>query len=282
MNRQAAHLSPQTAFTLIELLVVVTIIVVLLALLSPALDQAVYQAELAVCATHQRAAGGGLVVYAADHRRHYPYRKGVREAADWETARLSVDGFDDRVPLNGYISLNSVLNDPLNQAVDYVNTRSGSFVYTPYALWFGWRFAGEKGMFKLGDRFTWRGSSFSLLLGDLDMVYDNSSALGAHPDDANLMPRVVLQDEPSPYPFLAPGTNIGNANSVVSWYWLFGSHIRGLVDLNFLTDDGAVVRHSRIAWEETIPPGHDRLTSVPWIMSGSAWPAAHTTVPRQP
>lgn len=38
------------AFTLIELLVVITIIVVLLALLVPALDKAIYQAQLSVCA----------------------------------------------------------------------------------------------------------------------------------------------------------------------------------------------------------------------------------------
>jgi prepilin-type N-terminal cleavage/methylation domain-containing protein len=37
------------AFTLIELLVVVTIIVVLPALLAPALDQSIYQVELTVC-----------------------------------------------------------------------------------------------------------------------------------------------------------------------------------------------------------------------------------------
>jgi prepilin-type N-terminal cleavage/methylation domain-containing protein len=40
-----------TAFTLIELLVVVTIIVVLLSLLTPALDRAIYETELAVCAS---------------------------------------------------------------------------------------------------------------------------------------------------------------------------------------------------------------------------------------
>ena len=44
----------KSAFTLIELLVVVTIIVVLLAMLTPALDKAIYQAELAVCGAHKK------------------------------------------------------------------------------------------------------------------------------------------------------------------------------------------------------------------------------------
>ena len=38
--------------TLIELLVVITIIVILLALLMPAIDKAIYQSELAVCETN--------------------------------------------------------------------------------------------------------------------------------------------------------------------------------------------------------------------------------------
>ena len=41
----------QSAFTLVELMVVITIIVLLLALMMPALDKAVYQAELASCMT---------------------------------------------------------------------------------------------------------------------------------------------------------------------------------------------------------------------------------------
>src|SRR5207253_2093486 len=44
----------RNGFTLIELLVVVTVIVALLAMLAPALDKAVYQAELAVCAANLR------------------------------------------------------------------------------------------------------------------------------------------------------------------------------------------------------------------------------------
>jgi len=57
------------AFTFVELLVVITIIVVLLALLVPALDEAVYQADLAVCATHQHGIGVGAVAYALNHAR---------------------------------------------------------------------------------------------------------------------------------------------------------------------------------------------------------------------
>ena len=56
------------AFTLIELLVVITIIVVLLALLAPALDQAIEQAERAVCASQLHAWGVSIAQYSLDHR----------------------------------------------------------------------------------------------------------------------------------------------------------------------------------------------------------------------
>src|ERR1041385_7231650 len=64
-------------FTLIELLVVITVIVTLLAMLAPALDQAVYQAELAVCAAQLGGMGRGVLTYAASYKRHYPARPGV-------------------------------------------------------------------------------------------------------------------------------------------------------------------------------------------------------------
>ena len=62
------------AFTLIELLVVVTIIAVLLALLTPALDSAVYQAELASCGASLDMAATGFISYASANRRVYPHR----------------------------------------------------------------------------------------------------------------------------------------------------------------------------------------------------------------
>ena len=59
------------AFTLIELLVVVTILVVLLALLTPALDKAVEQAERAVCGANQRSIAAGAVMYAMENRKQF-------------------------------------------------------------------------------------------------------------------------------------------------------------------------------------------------------------------
>jgi prepilin-type N-terminal cleavage/methylation domain-containing protein len=81
------------AFTLIELLVVVTVIVLLLALLTPALDKAVYQAELTVCATRLRTIATGSVTYAFDYRRAYPHRPGVRDDTAWAPAMI-YNGFD--------------------------------------------------------------------------------------------------------------------------------------------------------------------------------------------
>lgn len=61
-----------SAFTIIELLVVVTIIVVLLALLAPALDKAVEQAERVLCASNLHHTTAALGQYALDMKRNYP------------------------------------------------------------------------------------------------------------------------------------------------------------------------------------------------------------------
>jgi prepilin-type N-terminal cleavage/methylation domain-containing protein len=60
------------AFTLIELLVVVTVIVVLLALLTPGLDRAMMSAESAVCMSNLRNWSMAMRQYTLDHRGHTP------------------------------------------------------------------------------------------------------------------------------------------------------------------------------------------------------------------
>ena len=59
-ERDAGPMFKRAAFTLIELLVVVTIIVVLLALLTPAMDQAIYQGELTACGARLKAVASAI------------------------------------------------------------------------------------------------------------------------------------------------------------------------------------------------------------------------------
>src|ERR1041385_3768014 len=150
-------------FTLIELLVVVTIIVVLLALLTPAIDKALYQADLAACGASQNAIIKGLSTYAMSYHRSYPLRP---TAADGNAlpyqlkagsyAGTPSNGADDRVALGEFVSL-KLLVDPLCHPVrlDAASNAPDSWAYASYALWHGWAFAGQSGMRRLGDQFAW-------------------------------------------------------------------------------------------------------------------------------
>src|SRR5687768_4548268 len=77
MNVSMPNTHHAIAFTLVELLVVVAIIAVLLALVMPALDRAVYSAEMAVCMSNEHATVQGGLMYTADFKRRYPYRAHV-------------------------------------------------------------------------------------------------------------------------------------------------------------------------------------------------------------
>ena len=70
--RQHSH-----GFTLIELLVVITIIVVLLALLTPAADKAIRLAEQARCAANLHALGLANSYYRQDNRKKFPTASGI-------------------------------------------------------------------------------------------------------------------------------------------------------------------------------------------------------------
>ncbi len=83
----------RNAFTLIELLVVITIIVVLLALLTPAMDRAVGMAERAKCLVNQRTVTVALSQYTLDHKMHYP--------PNTMTGQGVASAYDMRSPWNG-------------------------------------------------------------------------------------------------------------------------------------------------------------------------------------
>src|ERR1051326_1919489 len=127
----------QRGFTFVELLVVVTIIVILISLLSPAIDRAIYQAELAVCGVDMRGIGAAVTTYASDFRRNYPRRAHVQDTDEGRPSLLTVgtpNFVDDRPALTAYVSLKLML-DPLAGQVDLVNTLNTSWVYSTRQLW---------------------------------------------------------------------------------------------------------------------------------------------------
>jgi prepilin-type N-terminal cleavage/methylation domain-containing protein len=265
------------AFTLIELLVVITIIVVLLALLAPALDKAIYQAGLAVCAGgNLKTIGSSVTLYAFDHRRNYPYRSAIRHPdANWQAMQTSAPDPrptpppDDRVLLRRYFPINKTLNDPLGpDEVDYEDTDIDTFVFSSYGLWFGWRYQYENnnpaaapprvgaGMFKLGDRFSWGDERFDVLASDHDRIYfsTNDYTLNSHPDADGILTPLIWQDRD-----YFTGGSAGLKMTLSLWGNMSAAGQRGATDMNVATADGAVRRHAGVEWNASRSDGITRV-----------------------
>jgi prepilin-type N-terminal cleavage/methylation domain-containing protein len=261
---------PRSGFTLVELLVVVAIIVVLLALLAPALDQAIYQAELTVCAAQQRTIGQAALSYALHHKRHYPYRPAVDNIdSNWQAISLyhrpgAWGPYDDRPTLRPYMDINRLLNDPLVQPVDLDKTYDGDAssedvtadVVASIGMWFGYRYRDEKGMHRIGDRWTYffnnpdpqlrTTRSFDLFVSDREVTGGSGNVLGqvgvqcSHPDDKGILYNVPVQD--GRHPWGGPNLNL----TISMWLNLVSAPQRGLVDLNYTNQDLAVHRYNGV------------------------------------
>jgi prepilin-type N-terminal cleavage/methylation domain-containing protein len=250
------------AFTLVELLVVITIVVVLLALLTPALDQAIYQAELSVCGANHRTVITGSQTYAMDFKRMYPYRSACHDDyADYQphfiknnqmaAAGLGVTaptpvtygGHDDRPVFRGYIPLDA-LNDPLLKPIDLDNALDETWMVVPKILVVGWKYMWGAGMVKYGDVLRFSSDdgetfhSFNVLVADFEFTWQpNEGTQSAHPDKRGVLGQVHRQNS-----VLAPGVW---ADSVSIWgaQWTWsGPNKRGLLDRNIGYQDGSVRR----------------------------------------
>jgi prepilin-type N-terminal cleavage/methylation domain-containing protein len=252
-------------FTLVELLVVISIIVLLLALLMPAMSKALYESALAMCGTNLKAISSSVTTYAFDHKRFYPHRRLVREWQGYEISPMNlyagsatgVDAYDDRAPLKGYISINKMFNDPLCESVNMEEMAyaTGSYnIYSSYALWYGWRYQRgmggqtEPGMFRLGESITWEGDgempggSYTILAGD----YSRDRAVGyegsSHPDQNRAWGNRVWQDVDNPWAGGSPGALSG----YVTWSWWGAGGRVSPLDLNFAMADGSVRRYNDV------------------------------------
>jgi prepilin-type N-terminal cleavage/methylation domain-containing protein len=306
------------AFTLIELLVVITIIVVLLALLTPALDKAIYEAELAICAARVRGLAQAATVYTTDHKRRYPYREFYRSNGNHRTNRpnklWSSSGQDNRPQIRPYVaSINKQFQCPLlpemNIDVNDIDSRpDGEAGWASYQFWYGWQYSvteggtsvpeagatvggtprpGGKGMLKLGDRFTYttggREYAFDILANDYDLV----SPPGAQPGFDN----TAIGSHPDKAPRQVMTVSIANNEPTVVafpeagrnnfiWSRWQGPYLRGLIDMNFARADNAVTRYSDVVLERD-PVDHtpdERMVRVP---DGDAdeWPGWRNHLP---
>ncbi len=250
------------AFTLVELLVVVTIIVILLALLVPALDRAIYQAELAVCAAQLRGVSLAAVGYATAQRRSYPNRK----AATDQPGTLINDSIstDDRPTFRSLLGGLKPLIDPMTDKVNLdVNRTSGAYVRTSYMLWFGWQYTGHKGMRRIGDRFTWGDKTFDLLASDMDEIETQPRALASHPDREGLM---RIEHHPDVQP-------TGDARFWTDIRWVSLANNRPPLDLNYAQQDLSVFRLDAVLsdldgvlWDDEKEP---RTEPVPLLANGN-------------
>ena len=114
----------ESGFTLVELLTVVAIVALLLAMLTPAMDQAMAAAERATCAAKLHGIGNASAQYRLDNRRYFPSRRIYNDVTDvyvtykvWGGKigrELYDEGSRQVVPnlINPYVGLNRLANDP--------------------------------------------------------------------------------------------------------------------------------------------------------------------------
>ncbi len=269
-----------TGFTLIDLLVVVAIIAILLAMLTPALDRAVYQAELTVCASHHRALASGVTNYALENKRHYPYRPHSDPAVpratgggngwpSWVGGASQAVNNDDTLKYRPYFSVNKTLNCPL---INQVNFETNG-VWCTYNLWFGFAYhpasgARGKGLFKMGDRLEYddqsvtptRHVSSSLLSGTRFITINGGPFVSAtHSDQSD---KYYLATDPN--------------NPGVLWRWDSSDMGRGPIDLNFSFADLSVRRYDQVEWDDQI-----RMVHVPGYTNDGAGNKNYEIIPRQ-
>lgn len=264
-------------FTLVELLVVITIIVILLAMLVPAMEKAIYQAELATCATRMKGVAQGATIYAMENHRRYmnrdiidqergqPYVLAGNEydilARESGGQGRSGPTYDDRPRMQTHIPM-SLLVEPLAPKIDYSVEATGLdiwVVHSGYSLYFGVDFAGYTGMKRVGDRFEFRDGftgrlhRYSLLAADLDMWVIGDRYLTSHPDDAGVLPVFFKNGEGGLYT-----SRYDNHEGT--------KQRRGLLDQNYAYADGGVTRLSGIEIYDS------RTATVPYRADSQYYP----------
>lgn len=251
-----------------ETMAVVAIMVLLFSLLAAAFDRALYEADMVLCQANEKSIGTAVLTYAAGQRRAYPHRPGVQGDDDFAPVVLSDNEpsvepnaplrgavYDDRPMLRSFLSVNEALNCPMVRKIDLEkSSNKRTRIYSSQALWFGWRYfptngRAEKGMSRVGDRFTYGGTSFAVLASDWTAFSRQDNwALGSHPDYYDgIMTLETADEHPNSFGPLDP--------SSYSFWVTPETSAPGPVDRTFLYDDGSVRRLDHVVWRLAQEPG---------------------------
>jgi hypothetical protein len=273
-------------FTLVELLVLITIIVVLLAMLAPALDRAIYAAELVSCAAQQDGIASGAMLYAMNHKRRYPHRAGTSESTSGHYFSMYITlpfnpqhnpgnatGYDDRPLLRPYMSINAMLDPMAPAPVDLNNSAADSFICTSYSLWFGWKhievsqdFPPARGMERFGQ--TWDGGAFG-------------ANFFAHADRQGMATGHTRYEEA-----WAGGPAVGADKNTISLWHLPVRPPGPLFDSNYAFEDGSVRTYrdvpADIPWN-LFTREEERFNFVPlYHRVGGSYPGSWLAIPKRP
>jgi prepilin-type N-terminal cleavage/methylation domain-containing protein len=264
-------------FTLVELLVVVAIIVVLLALLSPAMDRAIYAAQLVTCAAQQDGIAAGAMLYAMNNKRMYPYRAGTDEGTSgnyWPIHinlpfnavhnKGNINGYDDRPLIRGYINIQAMLDPMAPGKVDLAGAPSDSWVFTSYSLWFGWKYIelpqnhsstpcrrmGQPWSYYKPDPFNSAkivGGNYTVLLGDTHGFYGIPFEF-SHPDRDEVAEGRVRREEA-----WNSGPAQGQDKNTLSLWEIAGKPVPSgpQMDENYAFEDGSV-RAYKDVWLDVV------------------------------
>ena len=251
------------AFSLVELLVVITIVVVLLAMLAPSLDKAMYEAELATCASNLHVVGTGVIGYALEGQRRYPRHPATGTRSGFRPHIIADPNWDYRPAMRRALGGRlHVLRDPLVAQIDLDTEVPDNTIFASYPLWFGIAYGSEPGMFKMGDRLEFAGDRFDVLASDFDEItLQGNNSHGSHPDGKGLWALETYQDVPEAE--VTVGADLPDAGNRVTQSVWSGRAQRGHTDLNFVHTDGSTNRLSGVAWNETDAPD-SRLAKMPW------------------
>ena len=232
------------AFTLIELLVVITIIVVLLALLAPTLDRAIYEAELSVCGARLKMISTAATAGAMNHKRYFPDLSTMAAQTSSPHKVMNGWGVDMRPTYGEYLGtggLNTVLIDPLSEEVDIDGSKLSSHTYGNYWMFFGWQYVGQQGMRRIGDRWAWKDKTYDTMVGDMSVVLSPGQQWNSHPDSDGVLFQGVYQDG------LGVASDdlelTGDVYGYTHSSWVAATDNRGLLDMNFAASDTSVQRY---------------------------------------